>query len=148
MFEELLACQVGLVDTLLLESFDDLCLGGNRRMVGTGHPAGVLALQPCTADENILNGFVEHMSHVQHAGHIGRRNDYCKRSPAVRLAVKETFVQPVLVPAAFDVCGIVLGVHKIIDSFSLPPRGTIISYLHIFSSAHSCYAHKKRAKLL
>ncbi len=108
MFEELLAGQVRFVDALLLEAFDNLCLGRNRRMVGTGYPAGVLALQPCTADENILNRLVEHMTHVQHARYIGRRNNDGIRIAVVRLAVKEFVVQPVLVPAGFNVCRIVL----------------------------------------
>ena len=122
MSEELLAGQVGFVDALFFQPFDDFGFRGNRRVVGAGNPAGVLALKPCAAHENVLYRLVQHVSHVQYARHVGRRDDDGVRRPAVRLAVKETFVQPVLIPAAFDVCGIVLGVHKSIYTFS---------YLHI-----------------
>ena len=58
MLEELLAREVGFVDSLLLEALDDLRFRSNRRMVGARNPAGVLALQACTANEDILNRLV------------------------------------------------------------------------------------------
>ncbi len=112
MFQELFAGEVGLVYALLFEAFDDLCLGGNRGMVGTGHPAGVLAFEACTAYEDVLYCLVEHVSHVEDARYVGRRNNDGKRIAGVRLAMKEFVVQPVLVPAGFDVSRIVLSFHK------------------------------------
>ena len=43
MLQELLARQVGLLDALSGQFVHHLGFGGNRSMVGTRHPAGVLA---------------------------------------------------------------------------------------------------------
>ena len=74
--EEFVACQVVLLDALLSETPHYLCLGGNRRMVGAGHPASVLALHACPAHKDVLYGVVEHVSHVEHTGHVRWRNNY------------------------------------------------------------------------
>ena len=107
-FEELLACEVGLVDTLFFQTLDNFSLGGNRCVVGTGHPAGIFALKACAAHKDILYCLVEHVPHVKNTGHVRRRNNYGKRFAAVRLAVKEFVVKPVLIPACFNVSRIVL----------------------------------------
>ena len=110
-FEKLLAGQVTLIDTLLLEAFDHFRFRCDRRMVGTRYPARVLALETCATNEDVLNRLVQHVSHVQHTGHIGWRNNDSKRIAAVRLAMKEFVVEPILIPAGFDVCRIVLCFH-------------------------------------
>ncbi len=76
MLEKLLTGEVGLLYALRRELGNHLCLGGDRGMVGAGHPARVLALHSRTAYEDVLDGLVEHMSHMQHTGHIGGRDDY------------------------------------------------------------------------
>ena len=108
MFQKLLTRQVRLIDTLLFEALDDLGFGRNRGMVRTRHPAGVLAFQACTTYQNILNRLIEYVTHVQHTRYVGRRNNDGKRFPAIRLRMKEIIVQPVLVPAGFNVSRIVL----------------------------------------
>ena len=75
MFQKLLARQVALVDPLLLEAFDHFRFGRNRSMVGTRHPAGVLAFQARTTNQYILYRLVQHMSHMQHTRYVGRRNN-------------------------------------------------------------------------
>ena len=45
-------------------------------MVGTRHPASVLALHAGAAYKDILNGLVEHVSHVEYTRHIGWRNNH------------------------------------------------------------------------
>ena len=107
-FEELLTRQIGFVDTLLFEALDDLGLCSNRGVVGAGHPAGVLALEASATNEDILYRLVQHVPHMQHTRHIGRRDHDRKGFTAIRLRMKKTFVQPVLVPAGFNVCRIVL----------------------------------------
>ena len=80
-------------------------------MVCTGHPASVLAFETRTAHEDILNRLVEHVPHVEHTRYVGRRNNDGKRFPAIRFAMKEFVVQPVLVPTGFNVSRIVLTIH-------------------------------------
>ena len=64
MLEELLACEVALLDALLSEAVHNLSLGGDRSMVGARHPACVLALHASTTHENVLYSIVEHVAHV------------------------------------------------------------------------------------
>ena len=44
-------------------------------MVGAGHPQGLIALHPLGADEDILQGLVKRVTHVELAGHVRGRND-------------------------------------------------------------------------
>jgi hypothetical protein len=76
MFEELFACEVALVDALLFESFDDFGFGSDRGVVGTRCPTSVLTLEACATHEDILDGVVEYVSHVQYACHVWWRDDY------------------------------------------------------------------------
>ena len=79
MDEELLACEIGFPDALRGEFGDDLGLRSDRGMVGAGHPEGVLALHARAAHEDVLNRIVEHVTHVEHTGHVWRGNDDCIR---------------------------------------------------------------------
>ena len=73
--DELLAAEVVTGLSLLIEgAFDDV-LRGDAGMVGAGDPAGFVAGHPLEADEGILQGIVQDVPHVQHAGHIGGRDD-------------------------------------------------------------------------
>ncbi len=111
MLEELLTGEVRLVDALFFQALDDLCFGGNRGVVGAGYPAGILTFQAGATHQYILNGLVEHMPHVEYARHIGGRNNHGERLTPVGFAVEEFVVEPVLIPACFDVCRIVFGFH-------------------------------------
>ncbi len=102
MLEELLAGEVVLFDALLGEGFHHLSLGGDGGVVGAGDPAGVLALHAGTADYDVLDGVVEHVAHVQHAGDIGRRDDDGVGHAVVGLRVEEFLVEPELVPFLLD----------------------------------------------
>ena len=107
--EEGVAAEVGLLDALVAELADHLGFGGNGGVVGSRHPAGILALHPRAADEDILNGVVEHVAHVEHARHVGRGDHYGVGLPVVRDAAEGLGVFPDLVPAVFDGGRIVMG---------------------------------------
>ena len=107
--EEGVPAEVGLLDALVAELADHLGFGGDGGVVGTRHPAGVLALHPRAADEDILDGVVQHVAHVEHAGHVGRRDDHGVGLPVVRDAAEGLGVFPDLVPAVFDGGRIVMG---------------------------------------
>ncbi len=55
-------------------AFDDV-LGGDAGVVHAGQPQGVEALHPAPADEDVLDGVVERVAHVQGAGDVRRRDD-------------------------------------------------------------------------
>ena len=105
--EELLAREVGLLDALFGQTAHDLSLGGNRGVVGTRHPAGVLALHAGAANQNVLDGVVEHVAHVQHTRHIGGRNHNGIGLTAVGAGAEKFVVQPVLIPLALHVMRVV-----------------------------------------
>ena len=106
--EELLTGEVVLLDALLGEQLHHLGFGSDRGVVGSGHPAGVLTLHTGTAHQHILDSVVEHVSHMQHAGDVGWRNDYRVGHTVVRFRVEEFLVKPELIPFLLDGARVVL----------------------------------------
>ena len=98
MFKKLLTREIRLFDALLGKLSHNLGLGGNRSMVGTRYPAGILAFHTGTAYENILNSVVEHVPHVQYTGNIWRRYHHCIRLAAIGFGTEQLVVKPVLIP--------------------------------------------------
>ena len=107
--EKGVAAEVGLLDALVAEFADHLGLRGDGGVVGSRHPAGVLALHPRAAHEHVLDGVVQHVAHVQHACHVGRGDDHGVGLTVVRNAAEGLGVFPDLVPAVFDGGRIVMG---------------------------------------
>ena len=107
MLQELLTCQVVLLDALLGQFLHHLCLGGNRSVVSTRHPACILAFHAGTTYKNVLDGVVQHVAHMQHTGHIGRWDDDGIWFAAIGLTAEKLVVQPILVPFGFDLFGVV-----------------------------------------
>ena len=100
---ELLAPQVLLGEALRAQHLLDHVLRGDAGVVGADQPAGVLAEHAVVAREHVLDGVVERVAHVQHAGDVGRRDDDGVRRPlGVGLGVEEVLVEPVLHPARLD----------------------------------------------
>ncbi len=97
-FHEFVAAERPFVDTAVGEHLDDLGLGGDAGVVGAGHPAGVLALHAGAAHQHVLNGVVEHVAHVEHSRHVGRRNHHGVGHAVVGLRVEEFLVKPELIP--------------------------------------------------
>ena len=102
MLQKLLARERTLVDPLGFELGHDFRLGGDRRVVGARHPAGVLTLHPRAAHQHVLDRLVEHVAHVQHACHVGGRNYDRIGLPRVGNRVEEAVLHPVVVPLLFD----------------------------------------------
>ena len=92
MLEKLVARQVALLDALVGQFLHHLGLRGYRGMVGTGYPEGILAFHAGSAHQDVLNGVVEHVAHVEHTRHVGRRDDDAVRLAAVGFRTKELVV--------------------------------------------------------
>ena len=105
--QKLLAGQVALLDALFGQAVHYFGLCGYRGVVCAGHPAGVLALQSCLAHQDVLDSIVEHMSHVQHAGHVGRRDDDGVGLTSVGFGAEQVVLRPILIPFPFYFFGIV-----------------------------------------
>ena len=76
-------------------------------MVRAGYPAGVFAVQSRLADQDILDGVVQHVPHVQYAGDVGRRDHDGVGFPLIRYATEVALLFPVGVPLFFDFAAIV-----------------------------------------
>ena len=99
--EKLFASEVGLLDAFSSKLVDDLCFGSDRSVVSARNPKCILALHASTADKDVLDRVVEHVSHVEHTCHV-RWWDYDSIwFSIVRLRVKQTMFHPVLIPFAF-----------------------------------------------
>ena len=106
--EEFLAADVLLGDAHGLELRDDLGFGGDGRVVRSRHPACVLAVHAGVADEDIVQGIVQDVTHVQDARHIGRRDHDRIGFLFIGFGMEELVVQPVGVPFVLHFRGIVL----------------------------------------
>ena len=98
--QELLAAQVVAGQTLLgAQLLFHLDLGGDAGVVHAGYPQGGVALHALEADEDILQGAVHGVAHVQLAGDIGGRHDDGEGFP---LRVTVTLEAAVLLPGLID----------------------------------------------
>ena len=80
----------------LLQRFLDDILRGDAGVVGAGQPENLLAVHARLAGEDVLDGVVEHVSHRQHAGDIGRgmTMEYAGRVAETRVRVGKTPAAP------------------------------------------------------
>ena len=106
--EELLAREVALLDPLLRQLGHHLRLRSYGGVVGSGDPAGVEAGHPRPADEDVLEGVIEHMPHMEHAGDVGRGDDDGVGRSIVRMRGEELMLRPVSIPLILHLGGIVL----------------------------------------
>ena len=72
--DKLVTANLQAADALALELLVDLGLRSDTGVVGAEHPARGLAAHAGHADDGVLNGVVGGVTHVELAGHIGRRN--------------------------------------------------------------------------
>ena len=105
--QELLAGERVLLDTLLCQFSHDLGLGRYGCMVGTGHPACVLAGHACAANEDVLDCIVEHVTHMEHAGNVRRRNHDSIRFAVIGNGVEQSVLHPISVPFVLNVLRVV-----------------------------------------
>ena len=112
--KELFAGEVFLADSLVTELGHDFVLGGNRGVVGSGHPAGVLAVHPGLADEYVVKCIVQDVPHMEDAGYVGRGYHDGIGFPCIGLGMEEFILQPVRIPFVLHRGGIVFHVefHK------------------------------------
>ncbi len=107
MAQELLAGEVGFLYPLAGELGHHLGFCGDGGMVSAGHPAGVLSLHTGAAHEDILYRLVEHVAHVEHAGHIWRRDNNRVGLAAVGGGAEESVLHPEIIPFLLDRRGVV-----------------------------------------
>ena len=106
--QKFVASKVAFANALLRQAVHHLRLSGDRSVVGARHPARVLALHAGAAHQNVLDCFVEHVAHVQHASHVWRWNHDGVWLTLVGNRLKQVVVCPILVPFIFNLFWVVL----------------------------------------
>ena len=106
MFQELFAGHIFASFALTGQLTLDDHLRGNPRMVSPWLPENRLARHTVITHQNILNGVIDRMAHMQAARHIGRRNDDRKIiilgiSRLGRTRLKRAALFPHLIEAGF-----------------------------------------------
>ena len=74
-FDERLAAESGAVGPFLRQGALDDVLRGDPGVVGPGDPDGVEPLHPLPPGQDVLEGVVQRVAHVERAGDIGRGDD-------------------------------------------------------------------------
>jgi len=106
--QEAFSAQILLGQTLFLHCVYDLCLGCNGSVVGARQPEGLIALHPAEADEDVLQGFIQRVSHVQLTGDVRWRDyDGVRFFVRVWFSVKIAAVQPELIGAVLNLFRVV-----------------------------------------
>ena len=87
-------------------------LGGDAGVIGAGNPQNPLAAHAAPAGQDVALRVLEHVAHVQVAGHVGRRQQNGKGGLAVQALVlvcgrgrrlgEELFAHPVFGPVIFN----------------------------------------------
>ncbi len=102
-FQESLAAQFFFAGSLLFQLLDNAHLGGNGSMIGARLPERIVPLHSFIADQNILHGIVQRMSHMQLSRDIRRRDNDGKRFlRLVHLGVEIVLVHPLLIQSVLQ----------------------------------------------
>ena len=122
MIQEFVTAQICFFNPLLGQHVDHPGLCGNGGMIGSRHPQGIFSQHAGTADQNILKGIVEHVSHVQHSGYIGWGYYDAVRFPLIGGAFKELILHPVSVPLILHTGRIIFRGNIHFDHFLSPAK--------------------------
>ena len=99
---KVVACEPLVYSELLL----DLYLRCDTRVVCSGNPKGVVALHSLIADENVLQGFVESVSHMELTRYVRGRNDHRKmRRGIIYVGGEISLFRPVFVYSVLEFRG-------------------------------------------
>ncbi len=100
--DECLAPYLAAVDALGGQVLVHLGLRGDARVVGTQYPAGLEPPHARTTDASVLDGVVQGMAHMQHAGDVGRRYDDGVGLAAPRAEARRSLEAPRVPPLLED----------------------------------------------
>ncbi len=122
--DEGLAAEVEPGLPLLGEQSLDHVLRGDACVVGAGKPERSLAPHALEPDQDVLDGVVEAVTHVENRGHVGRRhdNDVGSLLPPAPVRRKDPDLLPPPVELGFDRCRIVLGRERVAHAVWLVGR--------------------------
>ena len=97
-----LAAEIFLGHAFLGHGGHDFCLGGNGSVVGSGQPQGAVSLHSAETGQNVLQGVVKSVTHVELTGDVGRgHNNGVGFLAFIRLGMKIAVFLPKVVKPAF-----------------------------------------------
>ena len=100
-------------DALREEFALDDDLGRDPGVIRAGKPERGVTLHPLAPGDDILNGEIQGMAHVEHTGDVGGRDDDRERLPVrIHLGSERTRIVPDVVPTRFDVRWFVGRLHR------------------------------------
>ena len=108
MLQKFFTTEIGFLNAFVTKFGNYFGFGSNGSMIGAGNPAGIEAFHAGTAYDNILNGIVEHVTHVQYARNIRRRYYDGIGWFFVRFRMEISFFHPVCIPLIFGFLRIIL----------------------------------------
>lgn len=95
-----------------LHLVDDFEFRRDACVVGAGKPQRFVAVHTLKADDNILNGIIEGVSHVQLSRDVGGRHHNCERLFLfVDVSLKEFVFHPVIVDFLFETLRLISFFH-------------------------------------
>ena len=103
-------------------------LGRDAGVVGSRKPERVPAAHPLEANEDVLDGVVEAVPHVQDRGHVGRRHHHdvaCTGIP--RVGAEEVGCEPPAIEIGLDGGRVVLGGERIAHAEAVESSGDLKS---------------------
>ena len=108
-FEEFLASEVVARQALFLaQTLLDLDLRGDAGVIRSGDPKGIVPLHTLVANQNVLQGFVKRVTHVELPRDVRWRNDHRKmRRVVLRVGRKVAFLAPIGVDAVLELRGVI-----------------------------------------
>lgn len=102
-FQKFISGEITLFDPFLSKFLDHFCFRCDGGVIGTRHPTGIFPFHSGPTYENILNGVIEHMPHMQHTCDVGWGDQYSERLFFIGFGVKISLFFPVIIP--FLLCG-------------------------------------------
>ena len=111
-FKEAVATDVVFRESFRLHLVDDFEFRRDACVVGAGKPQRFVAVHTLKADDNILNGIIEGVSHVQLSRDVGRRHHNRERLFLfVDVSLKEFVFHPVIVDFLFETLRLISFFH-------------------------------------
>jgi hypothetical protein len=110
-------------------------LSGYTRMVGAGLPQNVAAFHSFVPAEDILEGVIQGVSHVQGPRHIrGWNHDTVRLFVRMGIWSKQPMFLPEIIPLLFNISWFIAGMHHLFFHQSSTPRFSLQKIA--FASTH------------
>ena len=131
-FQEFFTAEVIFIETFFSDLLFDLDLRCDAGMIFARQPQDIVALHSLVTDQNILQGIVERMPHVQLAGDIWRRqHDAVRFFFRICFIMEYTMIFPEAIPFLFDLTGIVFSQIFHVFCHIVHSYNKKISFIHI-----------------